>query len=178
MARRTLTDAEAKGYFGGLFPTKSDKAVVVPTADDVGLLDRILASSGERQDVKDLLAGYRELTERQASMNTKVLDQILANYANERNSLPGIQGQAWAAYNAVSEYADHQKAVRGKTELDRADNRLNSAWFGASNQLKQTAYASALQLARQSKGTGIVVRAGGDGAARPFWGRAQGWRGT
>jgi len=46
-----------------------------------------------------------------------------------------------------SEYADHHATVRGRTDLERADNRLNSVWFGSANALKQDAYQAALQLA-------------------------------
>jgi len=43
------------------------------------------------------------------------LEQIRGNFTNARNNLKGIKGSVWAAYNAVSEYADHQKSWIGKT---------------------------------------------------------------
>jgi hypothetical protein len=75
------------------------------------------------------------------------VNRCLANYQNERNNVDGIGGTAWAAFNAVSEYADHGRRTRGKDDQARAENRLASNWFGPSNDLKQTAYRAALELA-------------------------------
>lgn len=63
------------------------------------------------------------------------------------NDLPGIKGSLWAAYNGVTEYVDYYRATRGTTEASRANNRLNSIWFGSGANIKQAAYESALQLA-------------------------------
>jgi phage/plasmid-like protein (TIGR03299 family) len=90
-------------------------------------------------------AGASDLAKKLAE---RKLDQVRANFDNERNALPGIKGTAWAAYNAVSEYADHQKSWIGKTAKDKADTQLNSIWFGGSHQLKQKAYADALALTK------------------------------
>jgi len=54
---------------------------------------------------------------------------------------------AWALYNSVSEWADHQRRVRGNGDVARVENRLNSIWFGTSHRIKQAAYHSALELA-------------------------------
>ena len=43
----------------------------------------------------------------------KVFGQMLDNFDNERNTLPGVKHTAWGAYNAVSEWADHQRKYRG-----------------------------------------------------------------
>jgi hypothetical protein len=49
--------------------------------------------------------------------------------------------------NAATEFADHQRRFRGKSDLARAESRLDSVWFGLSNDFKRTAYRSALTLA-------------------------------
>jgi len=51
------------------------------------------------------------------------------------------------AYNAVSEWADHQRKYRGASSADKLDRQLDSVWFGQSHQLKQAAYRGALELA-------------------------------
>ncbi len=95
------------------------------------------------------LSGVRlpHLSDRQKKSRETAYGQMVANFDNARNALPGIRHTAWGAYNAVSEWADHQKNYRGRTEADRLNNKLNSIWFGGSHQLKQAAYESALQLA-------------------------------
>jgi len=77
----------------------------------------------------------------------KIMDQLWANLDNERNTLPGIRHTAWAAYNAVSEYVDHQSRVTGNSPEAKADNRLSSIWFGTGAKIKQRAYEQALALA-------------------------------
>lgn len=76
----------------------------------------------------------------------KILDHVFANFDNASNALPGIKHSAWAAYNAVSEWADHQKRVLGRSTAQRDDNRLHSIWFGSANRIKQQAYGAALAL--------------------------------
>ncbi len=86
-------------------------------------------------------------TDREKSNREQTLDALKGNFENERNSLPGMRRTAWAAYNAVSEWADHQRKFRGKDEQARAESRLDSVWFGSSHRIKQKAYARALTLA-------------------------------
>jgi phage/plasmid-like protein (TIGR03299 family) len=90
-------------------------------------------------------------SERQKNARERVYGQMVANFDNDRNTLPGVKHTAWAAYNAVSEWADHQKAQRGKTVEDKLNRRLDSIWFGAAHQLKQAAYHGALELAGAGK---------------------------
>ncbi|CAN5880146.1 DUF932 domain-containing protein [soil metagenome] len=61
--------------------------------------------------------------------------------------IPEIKQTTWAAFNAVTEYVDHFRPTRAKTEFDRAANRLESAWFGSGSQLKQQAFQLALEMA-------------------------------
>jgi phage/plasmid-like protein (TIGR03299 family) len=61
----------------------------------------------------------------------------------DRNNLPGMRGTAWALYNAIVEYIDHERPAReGTDELDRM-------WFGSSYDVKTTA---ARLLMKQIKG--------------------------
>jgi phage/plasmid-like protein (TIGR03299 family) len=91
--------------------------------------------------------GVPHLTDRQKRARDTAYAHMAENFDNPRNTLPGVKHTAWGAYNAVSEWADHQKAYRGKTEADRLDNQLNSIWFGGAHQIKQAAYRGALALA-------------------------------
>lgn len=52
------------------------------------------------------------------------------------------KGTLWGAYNALTEYADHHKVVRG----DDANARLTSIWFGTSEFLKNKAFSLAVQM--------------------------------
>jgi len=86
-------------------------------------------------------AGDRERENRRQS-----LQRLHVNFSDDRNTLPGMRGSLWAALNAATEFADHQRRFRGTDDLARKENRLDSIWFGTSNEFKQKAYGSALQL--------------------------------
>lgn len=87
------------------------------------------------------------VADRSEKQQLKLIERFSANLHNERNEMTGIKGTAWAAYNAVSEWADHEIAVRGDSEREQADARCNSIWFGTANKFKQGAWESALALA-------------------------------
>lgn len=68
----------------------------------------------------------------------------MANLENERNSLPGIEGSVWAAFNAVTEWQDHERGrFRG---VDESDARVHSNVFGTVNVAKLKVYRRALEL--------------------------------
>lgn len=63
------------------------------------------------------------------------------------HDMPEIRHTTWTALNAVTEYVDHYRSTRGKTLMDRASNRLESAWFGSGARLKERAWELALKMA-------------------------------
>jgi phage/plasmid-like protein (TIGR03299 family) len=97
-----------------------------------------------REELANYFAGL--VTDRSAKQQREVLRRFAANVDNSRNTIGGIGGTAWAAYNAVSEWADHQSRVIGRTSADKLSNRLQSVWFDAANKIKQAAWESALAL--------------------------------
>jgi phage/plasmid-like protein (TIGR03299 family) len=145
LAARKLNTEETEHYFGELFPQRVKPKVEVEEGRSV--LEAIIEAQEEGEAVvKDLLAGHFARTEREAKRNRRIFEQVLANYENPGNSTPEIKHSAWTAYNAVSEWVDHERTSRGKTEVERADNRLQSVWFGSGDAIKQQAFASALEL--------------------------------
>jgi phage/plasmid-like protein (TIGR03299 family) len=57
------------------------------------------------------------------------------------NTLPGVKGTVWAAYNAVTEYLTHDAN-------DNADKRYNSLWFGGNAARNKTALERAVEYAK------------------------------
>lgn len=147
LAARSLSGTEVTDYFTGLFPTTAPGETKV---EDSEVLERIIAghTCGD-EFVSELITAHEASSEREAKKNAKILDMLLENFENEKNNLPGVEGTAWAAFNAVSEWSDHQRSVRGKDDDDRAQNRTNSNWFGRSDEIKQVAWTTALDLAGQ-----------------------------
>lgn len=69
----------------------------------------------------------------------KAYESTLDLLNHPSNLIGGIQGTAWAAFNAVTYYVDHEKVVR--SSLDRRDDsQLDSSWFGSGAELRQRAY--------------------------------------
>jgi phage/plasmid-like protein (TIGR03299 family) len=132
LAATPLTDPQAKTYFSEVFDLPAPGR----------LLDRMLDSQEDRgRFMRELLEAHAERTERQKAADARLLEQLVENYHNGTNTLPGIEGTAWAAFNSISQFVDHQGRGAG------TDGKLNSIWFGEGNQLKQTAFARALELA-------------------------------
>jgi len=61
--------------------------------------------------------------------------------------MPAIRHTTWAAFNAVTEFVDHHRSTRGRTDFDRQSRRLESAWFGSGSRLKSKAWTLALEMA-------------------------------
>lgn len=75
-------------------------------------------------------------------------DALLArwekNFQAEQQTLKGISGTAWAAFNAVSQWHDHE---RGRFDtIQKSDGRVHSNVFGVADAGKQVAFKKALQL--------------------------------
>ncbi len=102
-----------------------------------------------RSDVDDLtlklLGGddWAEFTadQRGAVLESKHAQAIATLYAGGRGAeLDTAKGTAWGYVNAVTEYVDHYYPARS------LENRLNSAWFGYGERLKNHAMQKTLEL--------------------------------
>jgi hypothetical protein len=89
----------------------------------------------------------KRVANRAAETQKRMLVAFVANLNHETNTLLGISGTARAAYNAASLWADHQSVVRGQPEVQKADSRLHSVWFGAAAEFKARAFDAAMALA-------------------------------
>jgi phage/plasmid-like protein (TIGR03299 family) len=88
-------------------------------------------------------AGEREKKNRAAA-----IERLHVNFADPVNAVGGMRGSLWAALNAATEYADHHRRFRGYSPAAKAESRLDSIWFGSSDDFKQAAYRAAVDLAR------------------------------
>jgi phage/plasmid-like protein (TIGR03299 family) len=120
--------------------------VVARRVDEFGEQVRVLARRSMTQ--AELTAYFTALVaDRSEPQQKALLGRFAANFEDATNTLPGVRGTLWGAFNSVSEWADHQATVRGQTDLQRADGRLFSNWFGSSAAVKRQAFEAAMAMA-------------------------------
>jgi phage/plasmid-like protein (TIGR03299 family) len=143
MARVKLGRSDVEKYVKTLTRTNGQPYFPTETPPEISLEDVLKATEAREEIGRELLDGYYAATERIAKKNKAILEAVLCNH-----DCDVAAGTAWGAYNAVSEYSDHGATFRGQGAEEKANSRLNSAWFGAGHELKQAAFQAALEMAR------------------------------
>jgi hypothetical protein len=135
-------------YFGLILDdivdvTIAEQQVTQAALDSGEVLRSILAVDDVRERAK-----AREALEDCQKKRKTTLDDILERYESERcNGNPAIAGTAWAAVNAVSEFADHSPLVRYKgSDRARSENRMMSIIDGRAQELTATAVEVAMKM--------------------------------
>ncbi len=81
-----------------------------------------------------------------------IRERILAiNETGAGHDIPGVMGTLWGAYNAITEYVDHERGIPdGKVTVSagKADTRLESIWFGSGKAIKGKAFDLARAMVR------------------------------
>jgi phage/plasmid-like protein (TIGR03299 family) len=75
----------------------------------------------------------------------KVVTQLWDRFALPTNE-GGHGANVWTAYNAASEWADHELRVNGRGDV-RAERKFQSVLFGTAHSFKERAWANAIELA-------------------------------
>ena len=81
---------------------------------------------------------------------TARVGQLFLNKQAMGSNLDGVKGTAWGWLNAVTEYIDHEGRSR------TADRRLESAWYGPGNALKEKAREMAMEMVAADGSTRTV----------------------
>ncbi len=71
---------------------------------------------------------------------------IVANFDHELQRMKGIEHSAWAAFNAVGQYADWERPARGALGRESDERRFASIMVGQGAELKRKAWTSALEM--------------------------------
>lgn len=66
-------------------------------------------------------------------------EAIIAAYTDGPQNLPGVRNTSWAAFNAVTQFVDHQATFRGRATSSREENRMISNMMGSNARLKLSA---------------------------------------
>jgi phage/plasmid-like protein (TIGR03299 family) len=85
-------------------------------------------------DMLDTLAPIPEEEGRGRTIALRLQDRLTANFEDGRGIREAqVQGTAWAAYNAITEYTTHQQSVRapeGTSDRLLLERKLDSVWDG------------------------------------------------
>jgi phage/plasmid-like protein (TIGR03299 family) len=87
-----------------------------------------------------------DYTEKRAARIADTRKAICMAHWNDRQTLPGIQETAWAAYNAVAEHIDHLPR-RGATRERKAEARFSVCLYGPGRDMKRRAFEAACRFA-------------------------------
>jgi len=92
--------------------------------------------------VSDYFGGL--VADRSDRARERMLTRLWDRFALPTNA-DGFGANVWTAYNAASEYADHELRVVG-TPAQRLERRFNSTLFGTADEFKQRAWSAASAL--------------------------------
>lgn len=92
---------------------------------------------GELPDAKDNPEAYAKLLEKR----TQIIAKWIANLEDARQQVAGIQGTAWQALQAVTQWHDHERSPKLG-----AEQRQHSNLFGQSGRDKRVALRNALAM--------------------------------
>jgi phage/plasmid-like protein (TIGR03299 family) len=127
-------DLEPQGYFANLLDAVMDITQAEVQQGHLGPVEVWL----RKQEAERALE--KAEFDRLKKQRENVLEDILQRYESERCGVGGIRGTAWAAFNAVTEHADHAAPRRQVgSEEARASRRFESTLDGDADELKQTA---------------------------------------
>jgi len=76
--------------------------------------------------------------------SSNILSSVHQVLTRPTNSVGGMEGTAWAAYNAVTEYIDHEATSLRNGE--KSLKRMESALFGTLSKTKQKAWTNAMVM--------------------------------
>ncbi len=116
------------------------------------LTERLALTNVVDEQVKAIFAAAwptkaSEDSDEEAERKNRNAERAFALYESSPN-LDGIRGTAWGAYNAVTEYLDHDVDYHGRKGSDVSDVRAESLLFGSGHKAKERALRAALVLAK------------------------------
>ena len=98
------------------------------------------------QTVEPIPTNPTTAAERESARDAKAtLFTWATNFDRDRQNVGGAPN-AWTALNAITEWFDHQKPVRGKDVAARAENRIYANVWGSNAEAKGKALQAALAL--------------------------------
>lgn len=86
--------------------------------------------------------------EEMSTRQENIMNAIRENYfIDPKQQIAGIERSVWSAFNATTQFFDHQRTVKGKDDQRKqAESRLEGSWFGVAAVKKEEAWQKATEL--------------------------------
>lgn len=141
LARKQINQADLRKYVKTVFHMEEDEGKMKTRTKNI--LDEIVSRHNERTAlVSELLEANAMHQQEREVLAKNLLEQIVGNFeAGKGADITATRGTFWTAYNAVTEYLNHE---RGHNQ----DTRLNSLWFGDSAKVNVEALGTALEMVK------------------------------
>lgn len=112
--------------------------------DDVlGLMADVKVSKKQIEGYIFDLFAKTDKPENESTRNKNIMQNVWLSIANSPGAnLPSAAGTTWGLVNGVTHFVDHVAGARTQ------DNRLQSAWFGKGEELKDKAFKLAYDMAK------------------------------
>ena len=116
--------------------------------DLAGRIDRLASFYPSWRQIDDYFKEiYPDRDEGQNRRTENIRTSLMGLFEQGRGQdIPQVRHTAWAAFNAITEYVDHHRSSRGADAAQRADRRLQSAWFGSGARIKARAWTRAVEM--------------------------------
>ena len=138
------TQLEPMGYFAAYLDSALTSNVAGVAVNSKSLADgSLFAAIAALPSYKEKEAAQTAM-ERAKKRRGEFITDILNRYESDRNnSMPGMAGTAWAAYNTVAEQIDHSNLFRANKD---AESRFERVLLGAGDDAKQEAFSRAIEM--------------------------------
>jgi hypothetical protein len=89
-------------------------------------------------------------TKRSESIRTNQISSLIDLLSNGRgvNEIGGLKGTGWHAFNALTEFVNHERTTRVKEGRDEAEVRFEAINFGSGNDLMQRGLGILLEMSK------------------------------
>jgi phage/plasmid-like protein (TIGR03299 family) len=99
----------------------------------------------------DFVHNVYPVAKKETSRSTSIRENQIASliqllYTGKGLEVPGLKGTGWHAFNALTEYVNHERTTRVKDGRDETEVRFEAINFGSGNDLMQRGLSSLLEM--------------------------------
>jgi len=111
------------------------------------VVNAMVNKSVTNDNIENLLSGIGYGKDKEQATRSENIRCTIKNYIEfgRGNTTNKVKGTLWAAYNGIVEYIDYGRLVKNMGD-GKAENRLESVWFGSGAKLKLRAWNTAIDL--------------------------------